>query len=207
MAYDYTQLQADVLVSGKRPDYAGAKVQRFIAEGEVRIFEKLEGYSLSDVLDDSDRTAGSATYTMPARVVKVRHIIPSASNSLPLDQVDETLVSAHQSDPLVSMYCVRPDAIVIAGVPGPGLSYNIKYIGLPDRLANVNTNTLLQDHQLLYLNAALVSLHRETREPDIAQFCLNEMNDLISNINRRMKKLIGAPRSTAPYNTSWKSSY
>ena len=212
MAYDYAALQADLLVAGKRPDYAGAKVQRFIAEGEVRIREKCEGYPLSTTLTDANRsgvTSGIYTLPNPTRIVQVRHVIPlSNAGTAPLDAADETLVAVHGSDSNVSMYCLRPDGtLVIAGVPGAGVTYSVNYIGLPVELAITSTNQLLTDHQLLYLNAALISLHRETREPDIAQFCSNEFNDLVANINRKIKKLLGAPRATAPYNVSWQSSF
>jgi hypothetical protein len=211
MAYDYTALQADLLVAGKRPDYVGAKVQRFIAEGEVRIRERCEGYPLSTVLTDANRTPPANIYTLPnpTRIVQVRHVIPiAATYTAPLDAVDETLVAVHGTDNAVTMYCARPDGtLVIAGSPGVGVTFNCNYIGLPVELAAVATNQLLTDHQLLYLNAALISLHRETRESDQMQFCINEFTDLVNNINRKLKKLLGGPRATAAYNTSWQSSY
>lgn len=208
MAYDYTQLQADIVQAARRSDYAGARAQRFIAEGEVRIRERLEGYTLKTILDDTVRVvAGSNEYTLPSRTLLVRHIIPSSGP--PLEQVDETLSQSYETSSSVLMFSVRPTTVFIAGLPSAGASFELHCIALPaplDAAAN-STNTLLQEHQLLYKQMALVSLYQETRDWDAANTALSEGNSLIDDINRRIKKLLGGKRGASPYNLSFRSSY
>lgn len=216
MAYDYTQLQADIISVGKRADYAGAKVQRFIAEGEVRIRARLEAFSVTAVLTDANRPSStSPVFNLPSLgvdAVDVRSVTPvDASNNAtgpPLERVDQTLIVQYRSIAQLAYWCPSLDSqIQVAGIPAAGTNVIVNYWGVPARLADVTTNTHLQQNQLLYLNAGLASLYLETENYEARDRVLNEMNSIIDDLNRKAKKRISGVRAAQAYNTGFRSSY
>lgn len=217
MAYDYTALQADILTAGKRADYAGAKVQRFITEAEDRIRARLEAWELIYPLDDSSRpTTTQGNYNLldlGINTVNIRYVLPSdpvtnVALGPPLEKVDFTMVVQARARTDVTMYCpFTQSQIWIAGNPAPGSKFYITSLGLPARLSVLSTNALLQDQPLLYLAMSLASLYRETREWDAMDRALSEGNGLIDALNRRNQKKTSGARSSNAYNTTFRSSY
>jgi hypothetical protein len=203
---NYAQLQQAILDDSHRDDYVGEPVQRFIDEGENRIFAKLEAYSLKTTITDAQRVGATGEYTIAGKLVAVRHVLPTNGDQ-PLDRVDETIAAQYRTVGSPLMYVPRPTSILIAGVPGTGVSFDVHYFGLPDKLAVTPTNTLLDDNAQLYKNAALVSLFQRAQNYDAAEVALQDMVGLINELNRKIKKLLGGRRSANPYNVSFRSSY
>lgn len=203
---NYAQLQQAILDDSHRDDYVGEPVQRFIAEGEERIFAKLEAYALKTTISDTQRVGTTGEYTIAGKLTAVRYVLPT-DGSQPLDRVDETLAAQYKTMGVPSMYVPRPASILIAGTPGTGLTFDVHYFGMPDRLAAAPTNTLLDDNARLYMSAAFVSLYHRARNPDAESEALQEMTGFINEINRRIKKLLGGRRSANAYNVGFRSSY
>jgi hypothetical protein len=216
MPYDYTQLQADVIGVGKRSDYAGAKAQRFIAEGEVRIRARLEAQMFSVTLGDASRpSTSSAVFNLPnlgADTVDVRSVQPVDASNNPigdqLEKVDVRLIVSMRSLSQILYWSSYFDSqIQVAGVPAAGTNLIVGYWGMPARLADTTTNVFLQQNQLLYLDAALVSLFMETENYEARDRVLAEMNGLIDELNRKAHKKTSGGRSSPAYNTNFRSSY
>jgi hypothetical protein len=182
-------------------------VQRFIAEGEARIFAKLESYALVTTITDAQRVDPTmGEYTIVGKLVAVRYVLP-IDGSQPLERVDETIAAQYRTAGTPLVYAPRPTSILVAGNPGAGSSFKVHYFGLPDSLATTATNTLLDENPQLYKNAALVSLYQRARNFDAAQAALDDMVGLINELNRKVKKLLGGRRSANPYNVDFRSSY
>lgn len=203
----YIELQQAILDDSHRSDYAGAKVRRFISEGEARILAKIEAYILIVALADAQRVAPlGAEYNVAGKIVAIRQVYDS--NGVPLDRVDETTASVYKTLGTSMVYVPRLTTILIAGTPGAGSTFTVEMFGLPPVLAaDADTNSLLNDFPQLYKNAALVSLFQSAKDYEASQAALQDFTGLANEINRKTKKLLGGRRSSNPYNVGFRSSY
>lgn len=203
---NYVQLQQAILDDSHRDDYVNDPVQRFIAEGEARIFAKLEAYMLTLTINDAIRVGTTGEYTIAGKLVDTRYVLKS-DGSPPLTRGDETLASYYSSSSNSSIYVPRPQSILIAGTPAVGATFTLMYLGLPAALAVTPTNTLLDENPQLYKNAALVSLYQRAQMFDAGAAALQDMIGLINELNRAMKKKLSGRTSAPSYNTAFRSSY
>lgn len=204
---NFGELKTAILSDSHREDYT-AHVARFVQEAEGLIASRLESYSLEYTFADADR-AGDTTsnvYTLPAKVVLVRHII---YNNLPLEEQNETSIGLYRSFQDLVMYAIRPLSIAFAGVPPALAAPKMLYFGLPPALtADGDTNTLLTDYPQLYKEAAQVSVYKRAENLEKASAAFQSVISLIDDINRRVKKQMGGAQSLAtPYNVQFRSSY
>jgi hypothetical protein len=203
---NYGELKTAVLGDSHRENYS-TLVARFIQEGEALIRSKLEAYGLEITLTDAQRVVpNSPIYALPTGTTKVRYVI--RSDGIPLDQVDENLVGLYRSnaDPLV--YVVRHGTLVIAGTPGAGSTFTLLYVGMPVALAaDADTNTLLNDYPQLYIEAAQVYLYRRAQNYQSSDIAKTAVDNLVADINRKVKKMLGGARSANAYNVDFRSTF
>lgn len=199
----YAELKAAILGDTHREDYA-SHIVRFIQQGEALIALSLEGYFLEATLTETNRVL-EAIYTLPSKVTLMRSVL---HNNVPLDQVDETLVSQYRSITDVVAYCMRDTTILFAGIPPVDAEFKLNYFGMPAALVNDNdTNNLLNDCPQLYIEAAQVYLFKRARNFDASLAMTTSVASYIREINRKMKKKLGGGQSANAYNVSFRSSY
>lgn len=203
---NYGELKTAIASDSKREDLI-AEVPRFVQEAEGMIYARLKSYGLEYELTDADRDdTTSPVYTLPTKVVQVRHVIPPQCQ--PLTQADETLVAMHRANTQVKFYVVRPNTIVLAGTPAAEATFLLQYFGLPAPLdADGDTNALLNDFPQLYKEAAQVPLFKRVKDFESAQVAFQSANSLIDEINRLVRKKISGAQAANPYNVSFRSSY
>lgn len=203
---NYGELKTAILSDSHREDYT-TEVARFVAEAEGMIYARLKSYELQVVLTDADRSvAGSPIYTLPTKVVQIRHVIPTGCQ--PLTQADETTIAMNQNSAQVRFYVVRADTLVLAGTPAEDAEFLLRYFGLPAPLADDgDTNALLTDFPQLYKEAAQVPLFKRSKDFEAAQIAFQSANSLIDEINRTVRKKLSGAQSANPYNVSFRSSY
>lgn len=204
---NYGELKTAILSDSHREDYSEETVERFVAEAEGLIYARLKSYGLEYTLTDADRSAvDSPIYTLPEKVVQIRHVIPPECQ--PLTQADETIIAMNKTSTLVRFYTVRPTTVVIAGTPAADATFLLQYYGLPASLnLDGDTNTLLRDYPQLYKEAAQVSLFKRAKDFESAQVMHQSVNGLIDQINSTVRKALGGAQSANPYNVSFRSSY
>jgi len=201
---NYAELQQAILDDTHKSQYVGAPVQRFIVQGEQLIAQYLESYNFQAQLLDANRvSAGSPTYNLPARLTHLRYV---KIDGRPLDKVDETSAYLYKdASPL--QYAQRSKQIMIAGNPGVGVVIDIDYMGMPDPLAAIATNTLLDECQQLYIDAASVFVFTRAEDYDSADLSMAKMKSTCAQLNRKSKKLLGGAQAAPVYNTQFRSSY
>jgi len=201
---NYVELQQAILDDTHKSQYVGAPVQRFIVQGEQLIAQYLESYNFQAQLLDANRvSAGSSTYNLPARLTHLRYV---KIDGRPLDKVDETSAYLYKdASPL--QYAQRSKQIIIAGNPGVGVAIDIDYMGMPDPLATIATNTLLDECQQLYIDAASVFVFTRAEDYDSADLSMAKMKSTCAQLNRKSKKLLGGAQAAPVYNTQFRSSY
>lgn len=200
---NYAELKTAILSDTHRTDYE-PYIERFIAQGEALIALSLEGYFLTETLDETDRVL-EAVYSLPAKVTLMRTVL---YDNRPLNPVDETLIAQYRSVTDVCLYCMRDSAIVFAGIPPEDAEITLNYFGLPAALAaDGDTNDLLNECPQLYIEAAQVYLFKRARNFEASSAMLQSVASYIRDINRRTKKKLGGGQSANAYNVSFRSSY
>ena len=200
---NYAELKNAILTDTHRQDYS-ADIARFVQQGEALMALSLEGYFLETTINESNR-AVEAIYNLPAKVTSMRHVI---YNHLPLDRVDETLISQYRTLTNVCAYCMRDTRIVFAGVPPTDAVFSLNYFGMPAALVNDNdTNNLLNECPQLYIEATQIYLFKRMRNFEAMSVMMQSVKSMIEEINRKMKKKLSGNQSANPYNVSFRSSY
>jgi hypothetical protein len=201
-----TELVAAAFGDSHREDYVTAHSARFVAEAESYIFAKLEAYGLIVNLTDADRViALDSEYNLPSKTVQVRKIL---YNYVPLDQRDETYIGMNRAAQTVHAYVVRPRTLVFAGVPAAAAILQLHYWGLPPALVSgTDTNTLLNEYPQLYKRAIQIPIYLRAENIPAKQEAETDVVNLISEINRKIKKQIAGAEASNPYNVTWRSSF
>lgn len=202
---NFTDLKAAVLSDAHREDYT-AHIDRFVAEAEALIFARLESYGLETTLIDANRVSVlSPVYSLPTKFVEVRQLI---YNDLPLDKRDESAIYNLRNAGEVIAYCVRPRTLVVAANTPANASLYLHYWGLPAALVSgTDTNTLLNEYPQLYKRATQISVFERMKDYDAKADAQRDVNALIDEINRKVKKQLGGARASNPYNVRYRSSY
>jgi hypothetical protein len=199
----YSELKTAILGDTHREDYA-PHIVRFIQQGEALIALTLEGYFLEATLNETNRVV-EAIYSLPSKVTLMRAVL---YNNVPLDQVDETLVSQYRSITDLVAYCMRDSTILFAGIPPTDAEIQLKYFGMHAALvADADTNTLLNECPQLYIEAAQVYLFKRARNIELASAMFQSVQSMIRDINRKTKKKLGGGQSANAYNVSFRSNY
>jgi len=105
------------------------------------------------------------------------------------------------------MYAQRGKQILVSGNPGFGAVLDIDYMGMPAPLSVVDTNTLLDECQQLYIDAASVYVYTRKENLDMAGAALQKVQGMCRELNRKSKKLLGGAQAAPAYNTTFRSSY
>jgi hypothetical protein len=202
---NYAELQQAILDDTHKSQYVGLVVQRFIAQGEALIGAMLESFNLLAQLTDANRvSAGSSTYSLPDQLTHLRYVKIAGR---PLDKVDETSAYLQQTSTLPVCYAQRIGQVLIAGNPVDTTTIDIDYMGMPEPLSVVATNTLLDEVPQLYIEAAAVYVYKRAQDYDSASAALDSVRDMCRQLNRKSKKLLGGAQSAPAYNTRFRSSY
>jgi hypothetical protein len=202
---NYAELQQAILDDTHKSQYAGATIQRMIAEGEALIAAHLESYNLLVQLTDADRiSASSPIYNLPSRLTHLRHVKIAGR---PLDKIDETSVYLRNRSTVSTGYVQRIGQIEIAGNPGEDSLVDLDYMGMPEPLASVGTNNLLDEVPQLYKDATGFYVFRRAQDYESAELSLQSLVSMCAQLNRKTKKLLGGAEAAPAYNTRFRSSY
>ena len=165
---NYGQLKQAILDDTHRPDLS-THVARFIRQCEGLIRRDLTGYLLSTTLTDSDRVS-DGLYTLPARLLQVRHISLQGRQGDALQRVAPAAIRRLDTTADVMQYCQNGDgSIEFRGVPGSTDVFDILYHGTPAPFASdSDENELLTDHETLYMAGSKFFLYVHTQDRELA---------------------------------------
>lgn len=205
---NYADLQTAIITDTHRPDLS-AEVPRFIRLAEGLIRRDLKAYELLATLTDSDRvTAGEGVYTLPGRVLDIRsiHLVGRQGDSLARVMPGHVRRLATTAD--VVQYCQHgDDTVEFRGVPGTAQEFEVRYFGTPAPLADTDTNSLLDDHEGLYMAGAKFYLYGNEQNRELAQDEANVFDAIMERINEQMARKISGGTVAPTYNMSSRSSY
>lgn len=196
---NYGELKSAVVDGAHRSDLL-SDAPAFIREGEGLLRRKLRyALPLIATLDESDRTAGGI-YTLPARLDTVTAVY-NEDTPRGLEQVSRAQIRQLRDSAPVCQFCVLGDTIEFRGVPGTDFENELHYMGHPEALSDDgDTNTLLTNHETLYLSSARFFLYKHTQDLELAQGELDTFTDAIDTLNEQLaRKLGGATVAPAYY--------
>ena len=208
MSLDYTTLQTAILDDTHRSDLS-SHVTRFIRLAEGLIRRQLRAYELLADLTDSDRvTAGEGVYTLPGRVLDIRsiHLVGRQGDSLVRVMPGHIRRLSATAD--VLQYCqFGDDTVEFRGIPGASDEFEVRYFGTPAPLDETATNSLLDDHEGLYMAGAKYYLYLHEQNLELAQAEAQTFDAIMERINDQMARKISGGTVAPTYNFSHRSSY
>jgi hypothetical protein len=179
-----------------------------VRECEGMIRRELKGYVLTYTLAEADRASGGL-YTVPATVLDIRRLIPSDRQGDALVKMSPANLRriSPTADPL--WYAVYGnDTIEIRGTPDTDAEFDLLYFGYPAAFsADADENSLLTDHETLYLAGARFFLYVHTQDRELASDELDIFNGVLSKLNESVAGKIGGATVAPAYNFSGGSSY
>jgi len=204
---NYGELKQAILDDTHRADLS-PHVARFVRQCEGRIRRDLVGYLVSTTLTDSDRVS-AGLFSLPARLLQVRHIIPQGRQGDALTRVAPGQIRRLDSSADVVQYCQNGDnTIEFRGNPGSSDVFDILYFGTPTPFsADGDENELLTDHETLYMSGGKFFLYLHTQDRELASDELEIFNSVIETLNEQIARKIGGANVAPSYNFAGGSSY
>lgn len=195
---NFGELKQQILDYAHRPDL-DAHVAGFVAKAEGMIRRELRAMPTSVTLTDADKVS-DGVYALPAALDNVRAVYAtSASGSTyALEQVGLHQLRRLSTAANPAMFAVQGANIEIRGIPGDGAELELHYMGHPPAFVNdTDTNSLLDDHEVLYVYAALFHLYQFTQDLELAQGALDTYVDALEKLNEHAGRKLGGA-SVAP---------
>lgn len=203
---NYGQLKTFIISRSHRPDKT-SQAADFIraAEGLIRV--KLDAYPLSSTLTDANRSGPtSGRYTLPSGLRRITQIF--STDGVALEKVSRTALDPNGASGLARKYTDYGTTIVIAGVPGAASVLPLEYMGVPAALTlDADTNTLLTDHETLYVEGALFFLRKDTEDDDQAQRHYDLFQAYMDGLNEQYGEKTGGAVTSGGYDFAPRSSY
>lgn len=202
----YAELQTLLLDESHRPDLA-SRAPQFIRRAEAMIARELRAAEMiaGATLTDVDRlSAGSAIYELPPGLLEVRAAFVIRRD---LQKVTLAALASYASSGPVVVYAMRSDPVTglqmeFRAIPAAESEIAVEYFRRLPALANpTDTNTLLQNHESLYLHAALFGLYTWTQDLELAQSAYDVWADAVKTLNEQAGRWLGGAKIQPFYNT------
>ena len=193
----YAELKSAVASESHRSDLT-TEIPRFIREAEGHIRRELVALTVTDTIVEADRVA-DGLYTLPTGVQQIR-VINNGDVDLEKIGLAQLRRLSTEVDPL--WWAERgTEKIEFRGVPATDTEFDIEYIGHPAALsADADTNTLLTNHETLYLSGALFYLYKHTQDLELAQGELDTFKDVLNKLNEQFGRRHGGASTAGAYN-------
>lgn len=198
---NYGQLKTFVLAEAHREDLA-AEVAGFIRRAEGMIRRRLVGYELTATLGESDRAAGGV-YNLPSNLLMLRAVFTTSAggSSYAVENFGAPNIREYAVTAPVVGYAVRGTQIEFRGVPALDQELELHYFGHPAALsADGDENTLLTDHESLYVEGALFYLYKHTQDVELAQGALDVFDGTIESLNDAHARKVSSGSNQGHYN-------
>lgn len=203
---NYGQLKTFVIARSHRPDKQ-SQAADFIREAEGLIRVNLDAYPLSSTLTDASRSGPtSGRYTLPAGLRRITQVF--SPDGYPLVKSSRTALDPQGGAGSVRIYADYGTSIIISGVPAATTTLALEYMGVPPALTlDADTNSLLTDHETLYVEGALFFLRRDTEDDQQAQSHFDLFMAYITGLNEQYGEKTGGAVTSGGYDFSPRSSY
>lgn len=204
---NFGELKQAVLDDTHRSDLS-THVARFVRQCEGMIRRDLTAYLVRATLTDSDRV-GDGLFSLPARVIDIRHISLVGRQGDGLQRVAPGQIRRLDSTADVLQYCQNGDGTIeFRGVPGTSDEFDVLYFGTPVPFSSdTDENDLLTDHESLYMAGAKFFLYLHTQDRELAQDELQIFNGIVGDLNEQVARQIGGASIAPSYNFAGGSAY
>lgn len=205
----YADLQQAIIEDTHRPDLA-LLVPRFIRECEGLIRRDLVAFLLTTTLTDTERAAAdSPIYNLPTGVLIIRRIAPQDAHATEVQRINLGSIGRFSVSGRVAVYAEAGDqTIEFRGTPGATAIFDLNFYGIPAPLVNdLDTNTLLENHETLYKAGAMFFLYQHTQDRELAADAQDIFFGVITTLNDQVARKIGGAKIAQSYNFSGGSSY
>lgn len=207
---NYGELKQAALDDTHRPDLS-LHVARFVRQAEGMIRRDLAMWSFQGGIAFIDKVA-DGRYTLPvgcSQVKSIHQIFPNEHQGDTLQQVSPLAIRRLSVDSDVMQYCViLNNQVEFRGHPKDTDIFNVFYYGVPAPFVDdTDDNSLLTDHETLYMSATKFFLYLHTQDRELASDELDIFQGVLATLNDHMARLVGGASIAPTYNFSGGSSY
>lgn len=204
---NYGELKQAILDDTHRPALV-THVERFIRQCEGLIRRDLRAYLLNETLTDADRVT-DGLYNVPGRLLEIRDIRLQGRQGDGIHRVSPGQIRRLDAVADVVQYCQNGDgSIEFRGVPSVDHIFEILYYGTPAPFADdADENSLLTDHETLYMAGSKFFLYLHTQDRELANDELDIYNGVLDTLNEQVARQIGGASIAPTYNMAGGSSY
>ncbi|UCE39331.1 MAG: hypothetical protein JSW00_08960 [Thermoplasmata archaeon] len=205
MSLNYTTLQTLILSTAHRTELT-AEAPDFIRYAEGVIARRLRCAEMLTRVDitDSDRvTVDEGFFTLPSDFLEERSFYLVGSPDYWLEKVSlAELRQLSGSAPTRWFNVISPSEVEFRGVPGTSDTIELIYFARPDPLATTATNSILTNHEGIYLDLALEALYKFTQDLELASVHSESGINAIESLNEQAGRMVGGQRTRGYYDMS-----
>lgn len=200
MSLNYGTLRTEVATLAHRTDIADDRLKTFIRQAEGEIARRLRAAEMltRTTFEEADRVAGGI-YTLPTDWLE-EGIIWNASD-VPMDKVGLSELRKYVAtiDPQFFAPLSKTE-IEFRGAPGTGASLPVIYFARPAAFTDdADVNSILTDHEDIYVNYGLAKLYTFAQDLELAQGHANAALDTIDTLNEQAGRLLAGARAEGHY--------
>lgn len=200
----YSELQTALTGFGHRSDLASL-YPTFVSLAQARINVQLRtADQLTRVtLTDTDRvTPGEGRYNLPSNYVQIVELTGlSNGQRYALEAFPLSDLYSINSTGLAARFAIYDAILEFRAVPETGTSYELTYYKKEGALSAAGDTTgLLTNHPALYVDGALIELHKYTQDLELSSDAAERFNNYRDGLNSAANRQRGRMASSGPYN-------
>lgn len=195
MSLTYTTLQSTILDMAKRGELT-AKAPDFVRLAESMIRRSVRAFERRQTLVEADRNS-EGVYDLDGYTQAIRG---AWYDGRTLENVGIANIRKLTADSDVLQYALSGQTIEFRGVPGTDAEIELVTFGWPAPLATTATNSLLDDHEDLYVYGGLYHLYQYTQDIELAREALSSFDAAVRAVNALNSMQTGGQSSTPAYN-------
>ena len=202
MSLNYGTLKTQILEDAHRPELT-SKVDDFVRRAEGVIFRRLRSAELLTRVDltDSDRvTTDEGFYTLPSNFLEVRAIFLNGDD-IKLEPASLAELRRYSgSAPVRQFTVISQSEIEFRGVPSTTATMELIYFARPTPFSSdSDTNSILTNHESIYIDAGLSALYTYTQDFELAEAHAGAAASAIEGLNEQSGRVIGGANTAGYY--------
>lgn len=203
MSLNYGTLRTEIALLAHRTiggDIPDDRMKTFIRQAEGEIARRLRAAEMltRTTFEEADRVAGGI-YSLPSDWLEEGIVYNANDVAMTKIGLGELRKYPATIDPQFFAPLSKTE-IEFRGAPGTGASLPVMYFARPAAFSNdADTNTLLTNHEDIYVNYGLSKLYTFTQDLELATGHANAALDTIETLNEQAGRLLAGARTEGFY--------
>lgn len=201
MSLTYSTLKLQVLADAHREELGDTKAADFVRQAEGVIARRLRCTEMMTrtSFEEANRVT-DGIYSLPGDYLE-DGIIWSSNGRTPMDKVGLAELRKYSAQLTPTIYSpLSKTEIEFRGTPGTDASLPYIYFARPTAFAaDLDVNSILTNHETIYLHAAQSALYTFTQDLELAGVAAGIAEAAIESLNEQASRLLASARTEQAY--------